>query len=119
MSEIKFDAKLKGNSLWLWIPSKAIGFTMDLAPEIAYALRSLHKDGKHPRMNNFAILESAALSTEWEDRCQPVSEVARLTHLATTTIRRWCRNDKVRYLRRGKLYWPNIDDVIDYSRRSG
>lgn len=50
-----------------------------------------------------------------EDRCWPIKEISRRTNIPQSTIRRWCSEDRVRYLRRGKGYWPNLDSVLAYA----
>lgn len=54
---------------------------------------------------------------EWTLRCWPISGITDRVAVPVATLRRWCTEDKVRFIRKGKEYWPNLDDCIELAKR--
>ena len=106
---LRFHAMLEGNILLVG-PEKdtSSAIALILTGDLVDALQGLYAD---PSGVSLAYIKTH----DPEDRCWPIAEIRRRTNIPTSTIRRWCAEDHVRYIRRGKGYGPHLDSVLAYA----
>lgn len=105
-----FDCVLDGNILLFKPKAHPVSSSLAvvLTHDLIEALRYLNKDQTGLQLGRIQSMKD-------EDRCWPIKEISRRTNIPESTIRRWCAEDRVKYLRRGKGYWPHLDSILAYA----